>query len=146
MKKSDRKLLAETLDKALEPPPKRKPALASHLADYEEAPSSFGRDYPKRPPPLTPRHVGSPHPTPSTCTLLKGTLINALIALTGSRSLPAFFPAQARNCYDALYIRTRGAIVPAKGIRATKRELSDWSGIRNAKTIDAHFATSPPWD
>src|ERR687884_30134 len=39
MKKSDRKLLAETLDKALEPPPKRKPALASHLAEYDEGPS-----------------------------------------------------------------------------------------------------------
>jgi uncharacterized Zn finger protein (UPF0148 family) len=30
-------------------------------------------------------------------------------------------------------------VVPTKSIRATKRELSDWSGIRNVKTIDSHL-------
>jgi hypothetical protein len=55
-------------------------------------------------------------------------------------ALPAgIFPGSSKKLYDALYIRTRGAVVPAKSIRATKRELSEWSGIRNAKTIDAHL-------
>src|SRR3954462_14412055 len=54
MKKSDRKLLAETLDKALEPPPKRKPALASHLAEYDEGPTL---------PIVTTKRVTPPDPT-----------------------------------------------------------------------------------
>jgi DNA-binding Lrp family transcriptional regulator len=38
MKKSDRKLLSETLDKALAPPvQRRKPALATHLSEYDDA-------------------------------------------------------------------------------------------------------------
>lgn len=55
-------------------------------------------------------------------------------------ALPAgLFPGSSKKLYDALYIRTRGAIVPVKSIRATRREIIDWSGIRNIKTIDAHL-------
>src|SRR5438309_1829922 len=70
MKKSDRKLLAETLDKALEPPPKRKPALASHLADYDEGPTT-PIEMPKRVAPPDPmlRGVTPPNPTPPDSTL-----------------------------------------------------------------------------
>jgi hypothetical protein len=143
MKKSDRKLLAETLDKALEPPPKRKPALASHLAEYDEGPSL---------PIETPKQVAPPDPT------LRGVTPPDLTRPTTPQppapqrdfnkransldrvALPAgIFPGSSKKIYDALYIRTRGAVVPTKSIRATKRELSDWSGIRNAKTIDAHL-------
>lgn len=138
MKKSDRKLLAETLDKALEPPPKRKPALASHLAEYEEAPSGSGE---------ISRQVTPPHPTSGGVTPpdpLRATApqrdFNKRANSLDRVALPAgIFPGSSKKLYDALYIRTRGAIVPSKGIRATKRELSDWSGIRNAKTIDAHL-------
>ena len=63
MKKSDRKLLAETLDKALEPPPKRKPALASHLAEYEEgSPVSAESSKQVTPPDPTSRGVTPPDP------------------------------------------------------------------------------------
>ena len=56
------------------------------------------------------------------------------------QALPAgLFPGSSKKLYDALYIRTRGAIAPDKKLRATKRELSEWSGIRNVKTIDAHL-------
>ncbi len=143
MKKSDRKLLAETLDKALEPPPKRKPALASHLAEYDEGPP---------PPAETPKHV-----TPPDVGLGGVTPLNPVQPVTPQPAAPqrdfnkransldrvalpaGIFPGSSKKLYDALYIRTRGAVVPAKSIRATKRELSDWSGIRNAKTIDAHL-------
>lgn len=143
MKKSDRKLLAETLDKALEPPPKRKPALASHLAEYDEGP------------PLLPepsKRVTPPNPTLGGVTPPNATRPPALQPAAPQKdfnkransldkvALPAgIFPGSSKKLYDALYIRTRGAVVPAKSIRATKRELSDWSGIRNAKTIDAHL-------
>ncbi|HEX8501926.1 MAG TPA: hypothetical protein VF659_15190 [Pyrinomonadaceae bacterium] len=138
MKKSDRKLLAETLDKALEPPPKRKPALASHLAEYDEGPSL---------PLETPRKVTPPDPTLHGVTPPNPTLpaapkkdFNKRANSLDRVALPAgIFPGSSKKLYDALYIRTRGAVVPSKSIRATKRELSDWSGIRNAKTIDAHL-------
>lgn len=138
MKKSDRKLLAETLDKALEPPPKRKPALASHLADYDEGPTT-PIEIPKRvtPPDTTSRGVTPPDPTrPASPQRDFNKRANSLDRV----ALPAgIFPGSSKKLYDALYIRTRGAVVPIKNLRATKRELSDWSGIRNAKTIDAHL-------
>ena len=138
MKKSDRKLLAETLDKALEPPPKRKPALASHLAEYDEGPS-----LPLTPPrKVTPPDVGSGGVTPPDPTrpIAPQRDFNKRANSLDRVALPAgIFPGSSKKLYDALYIRTRGAVVPGKSIRATKRELSDWSGIRNAKTIDAHL-------
>jgi hypothetical protein len=138
MKKSDRKLLAETLDKALEPPPKRKPALASHLADYDEGPTA-PTEIPKRvtPPDTTSRGVTPRDPTrPAAPQRDFNKRANSLDRV----ALPAgIFPGSSKKLYDALYIRTRGAVVPIKSLRATKRELSDWSGIRNAKTIDAHL-------
>jgi len=138
MKKSDRKLLAETLDKALEPPPKRKPALASHLADYDEGPTT-PIEIPKRvaPPDTTSRGVTPPNPTRPTAPQRD---FNKRANSLDRVALPAgIFPGSSKKLYDALYIRTRGAVVPIKSLRATKRELSDWSGIRNAKTIDAHL-------
>lgn len=55
-------------------------------------------------------------------------------------ALPAgIFPGASKKLYDALYLRTRGAIVPVKTIKATRRELGQWSGIKNIKTIAAHL-------
>lgn len=55
-------------------------------------------------------------------------------------ALPAgIFQGTSKALYDALYVRTRGAVVPTRQVRATKRELSEWSGIRNVKTIDSHL-------
>jgi hypothetical protein len=138
MKKSDRKLLAETLDKALEPPPKRKPALASHLADYDEGPTT-SIEVPKRVPSPDTRSGGVTPPDP-TQPVAPQRDFNKRANSLDRVALPAgIFPGSSKKIYDALYIRTRGAVVPIKSIRATKRELSDWSGIRNAKTIDAHL-------
>jgi hypothetical protein len=56
-------------------------------------------------------------------------------------ALPAgLFPGSSKKLYDALYLRTRGAHVPVKTIRATRRELGQWSGIKNIKTIAAHLS------
>jgi hypothetical protein len=138
MKKSDRKLLAETLDKALEPPPKRKPALASHLTDYDESPSLPLETQKKvAPPDPTSRGVTPPDPLRQVAPQRD---FNKRANSLDKVALPAgIFPGSSKKLYDALYIRTRGAVVPTKSLRATKRELSDWSGIRNAKTIDAHL-------
>src|ERR1051326_5950817 len=131
MKKSDRKLLAETLDKALEPPPKRKPALASHLADYDEGtPEPITSPSKVAPPDPVSRGVTPPDPTrPTSPQRDFNKRANSLDRVARPAGI---FPGSSKKLYDALYIRTRGAVVPVKRIRATKRELSEWSGIRNA--------------
>jgi hypothetical protein len=136
MKKSDRKLLSATLDKALEPPtPRRKPALATNLAEYddaEEAPTAEA----------APRQVGSRGVTPPNPTLPTAPArdFNKRANSLDKLALPAgIFPGSSKKLYDALYVRTRGAIKPQRTVRATKRELSDWSGVRNVKTIDSHL-------
>lgn len=55
-------------------------------------------------------------------------------------ALPSgLFPGSTKKLYDALYLRTRGAIVPVKRIKASRRDLLTWTGIRNLKTIDNHI-------
>ena len=55
-------------------------------------------------------------------------------------ALPSgLFPGSSKKLYDALYVRTLGAVVPVKAVQATRRELSKWSGIKNVKTIAAHL-------
>src|SRR5215213_9023833 len=49
-------------------------------------------------------------------------------------------PGSSKKLYDSLYLRTRGAVVPVTSIRATRRELGQWSGIKNIKTIAAHLS------
>ena len=51
-------------------------------------------------------------------------------------ALPSgLFPGTSKKLYDALYLRTRGAITPVRSVQATKRELMTWSGIRSKNTI-----------
>jgi hypothetical protein len=45
------------------------------------------------------------------------------------------FPGTSQKLYNALFLKTRGAIVPTRTIQATKRELMDWSNIRSKNTI-----------
>lgn len=55
-------------------------------------------------------------------------------------ALPAgLFPGTSKNVYDALYVRTRGAIQASRKIRATKKEIAEWSGVVNRKTLDSHM-------
>lgn len=48
------------------------------------------------------------------------------------------FPGSSKKIYDALYLRTIGAIVPRSLVRASRRDLLEWTGIKNLKTIDNH--------
>lgn len=55
-------------------------------------------------------------------------------------ALPAGqFPGASKKIYDALYVRTRGAIVPTRTVQARHRELLAWSGIKDIKTIKTHL-------
>jgi hypothetical protein len=55
-------------------------------------------------------------------------------------AMPAgLFPGSTFKVYNALYLRSRGAVVPARRVRAARRDLLDWTGIKNLKTIDSHI-------
>jgi hypothetical protein len=45
------------------------------------------------------------------------------------------FPGTSYKLYNALYQRTRGAVIPVRTIQATKRELMEWSNIKSKNTI-----------
>jgi len=49
------------------------------------------------------------------------------------------FPGASKKIYDALYVRTRGAVVPTRMIQARHRELLAWSGVKDVKTIKTHL-------
>lgn len=54
-------------------------------------------------------------------------------------ALPAgLFPGSSKKIYDALYFRTRGAVKPVRTIQATRRDIMQWTGIKNVKTIHDH--------
>jgi len=54
-------------------------------------------------------------------------------------AMPAgLFPGSTFKVYNALYIRTRGAIKPVTKVKASRRDLLTWTGIKNLKTIDNH--------
>ncbi|HEX8140093.1 MAG TPA: hypothetical protein VF544_21200 [Pyrinomonadaceae bacterium] len=57
------------------------------------------------------------------------------------------FPGTSQKLYNALYQRTRGAIVPVRTVKATKRELMLWSDIRSKNTIAVNLKilTSIGW-
>jgi hypothetical protein len=127
MKKADKKLLEDSLGKALAAPRKKpRQDLDALLEEYD--------DKQVTPPDPTLRGVTPPNPTAPAKDFNKRA--NSLDRL----ALPAgIFQGSSKKLYDALYVRTRGAIVPKRSVRATKRELSEWSGIRNVKTIDSHL-------
>lgn len=55
-------------------------------------------------------------------------------------ALPSgLFPGASKKIYDALYVRTRGAVVPARTVQARHRELLAWSGVKDIKTIKIHL-------
>ena len=47
------------------------------------------------------------------------------------------FRGESKKLYDALYQRTRGAVVPRRSLRATQSELMDWANI-SLNTLKAH--------
>jgi hypothetical protein len=49
------------------------------------------------------------------------------------------FPGASKKIYDALYVRTRGAVVPSRTVQARHRELLSWSGVKDVKTIKTHL-------
>lgn len=49
------------------------------------------------------------------------------------------FPGTSKKLYDALYLRTRGAVKPVRSIQATRTEVMRWAGIGGLNTFLAHI-------
>jgi hypothetical protein len=55
------------------------------------------------------------------------------------QAMPAgLFKGESKKTYDALYQRTRGAVVPRRVIRATQSDLMEWAGVSH-NTLKAHL-------
>jgi hypothetical protein len=54
--------------------------------------------------------------------------------------MPAgLFPGSTFKVYNALYLRSLGAVIPSRRVKASRRDFLDWTDIRNIKTVDNHL-------
>lgn len=152
MKKKQRQAISESLSKALETP-KRKPSPALNDILSQYAP---------------PAALPEPSPDEVQTTRLNSTQPNSTqldsthISKPGSKAvqrpiaperdfnrrpnslerdaLPkGLFPGTSKKLYDALYLRTRGAVVPVRSIQATRTEVMRWAGIGGLNTFLSHI-------
>lgn len=49
------------------------------------------------------------------------------------------FPGTSKKLYDALYLRTRGAVAPVRSLKATRTDLMRWAGIGGLNTFLSHI-------
>ncbi|MCP9494872.1 MAG: hypothetical protein MSG64_10505 [Pyrinomonadaceae bacterium MAG19_C2-C3] len=105
------------------------PDLEPIVKNLENAPTT-----PHHSPPLptTPHHSLKPTHAPAKDFNRRANSIERDAMPTGT------FPGASKKVYDALYLRTRGAIVPKRLTQASRRDLLEWTGIRNLKTLDNH--------
>jgi hypothetical protein len=55
-------------------------------------------------------------------------------------ALPAgLFPGASKKLYDALYLRTRGAVVPVRTVKTRRSELMRWASIGGLNTFLSHM-------
>ncbi|HEV7859257.1 MAG TPA: hypothetical protein VGO91_11615 [Pyrinomonadaceae bacterium] len=134
MKKQDRLKLDAALDKALAPPKIRpKQNLDALLDDYDSKEST-------QPIPTHPNPSQANPYQPKSEQIAPSKDFNRRANSLEREALPkGLFPGTSKKLYDALYLRTRGAVVPVRTIQATKRELKDWSGLRSKNTIDLNL-------
>jgi hypothetical protein len=92
------------------------------------------------PPQVTSPQVTPPHPTPIITEVAPAKDFNRRANSLERDALPAgLFPGSSKKLYDALYLRTRGAVTPSRTIRAKKKEMMRWAGIGSENTMDSHL-------
>jgi hypothetical protein len=140
--KKHKQAIADSLSSALEPPKSRRPspALNDILSQYAPAPE---------PPAPTPKTVGTQstqsalntdstqnievtQPAPAAPTRDFQKVANSITRV----AVPAgVFKGKCKQLYDYLYSKTRGAVVPSKEVRLTRREIMRGSDIGSTKTL-----------
>ena len=144
--KKHKQAIADSLSSALEPPKSRRPspALDGILSQYAPAPET-----PTAPPAPSATTMGT-QSTKSTLSTESTQSRNAANAPTAAPTrdfqkvansitriaVPAgIFKGKCKQLYDFLYSKTRGAIVPSKEVRLTRREIMRGSDIGSTKTL-----------
>jgi hypothetical protein len=153
MKKKQRQAISESLSKALETPKRRpSPALNDILSQYAPPPAA-----PPEPSPdevqatrlnsaqpdstrLNSTHISQPRAKPAQRPIAPERDFNRRPNSLERDALPkGLFPGTSKKLYDALYLRTRGAVVPVRSIQATRTEVMRWAGIGGLNTFLSHI-------
>lgn len=139
MNKKTKLKLNETLDKALEPPKRKNLShLDALLSQYDSAEVITSIQ-----PHSTPLNPTQPHPTSTT-----KQKISSIAPVKDYTRVPnsvvrdavpdRLFKGTSKHTYDALYHRTRGAIVPVRIIKIRKTDLARWAGV-SGNTLLKHL-------
>jgi len=123
MTKPSIKSLKDALSEA-SAPPKRKPARATALSEYDDEPTLGTR---------------STQSTQSIHTQLPIAPSRDFMKVANSihrQAVPAgLFKGKCKQIYDFLYSKTRGAIVPTRSVRLTRKEIMKGADIGSTKTL-----------
>ncbi len=137
MKKKHQQDIESALNNALEPPKKRKPSPALNDILSQFAPPA---------PSENPTQLDSTHDnstqldSPPLASIAPTRDFNKRANSLERDALPAgLFPGTSKKLYDALYLRTRGAVIPVRSIQATRTELMRWAGIGGLNTFLSHM-------
>ena len=91
------------------------------------------------PPPTTHHPPSTDHPPPTTQPVAPTRDFVRVPNSVVRDALPAgLFKGESKKTYDALYQRTRGAIVPSRIFRATMSEIMAWAGVSH-NTLKTHL-------
>ncbi|MDX6696230.1 MAG: hypothetical protein QOF02_3833, partial [Blastocatellia bacterium] len=121
------------MQKAVEPPSKKNDDSSDELASLFDDGTKLSSATQSPPLPTTP-HDYPPLP------IAPAKDFNKRANSLERDALPqGLFPGSSKKIYDALYLRTRGAIVPRNKVRASRRDFLTWTGIKNLKTVDGHI-------
>jgi hypothetical protein len=147
MKKKQRQAISESLSKALETP-KRKPspALNDILSQYAPPPA-LPEPSPEAIPvtrlnstQLDSTHISKPQIKALQNPIAPERDFNRRPNSLERDALPkGLFPGTSKKLYDALYLRTRGAVVPVRSIQATRTNVMRWAGIGGLNTFLSHI-------
>jgi hypothetical protein len=123
--KKHKRAIADSLSSALEPPKSRRPspALNEILSQYAPEPPTVGT-----------QSTMSTESTRSTAAPARDfqRVANSITRV----AVPAgVFKGKCKQLYDFLYSKTRGAIVPSRSVRLTRREIMKGSDIGSTKTL-----------
>lgn len=130
MKKADRKLLDESLSKALDPP-RKKPRgnLDALLEEYDQEPSPSMTSLTSHT--TTTRQTSQSHAPTRDFSKVPNSLTRV--------SIPAGeFKGKSKQLYDALYSMTRGSITPKRSVRISRPQLMKKAAIGARVTFDTN--------
>jgi hypothetical protein len=138
MKKSDLSLLRQNIQRAVEPPLKKKEDASDELSklfdDGTVLESQKTAPPITEPTPRTPPTSRTPR-TPPTNVAPERDFAKVANSIVRDAVAGGYFTGKSKQLYDYLYSRTRAAIVPARSVEITKPQLMKGSGIGSERTL-----------